>query len=74
MVTDHSDVVANEFAKLFNLSPSEILNHPHCLIGQSSEIVERIQQRREEFGINYITFGGASIDDVAPIVEALSGT
>ena len=73
VVTDHSDIVANEFAKLFNLSTSEILDHPHCLIGHTSEIIERIQQRREEFGINYITFGGAAIDDVAPIVEALSG-
>ena len=74
VITDHRDVVANEFAKLFNLSSSEILDHPHCLIGQTSEVIEKIQRRREEFGINYITFGGAAIDDVAPIVEALSGT
>ena len=73
VITDHRDAVAGEFSKLFNLSPDEILNHPHCLIGQSSEIIEQIQQRRDQYGINYITFGGAIIDEVAPIVEALNG-
>jgi probable F420-dependent oxidoreductase len=74
VVTDHRDVVAEEFSKLFNLTPEEILNHPHCLIGQPNEIIDRIQQRRDEYGINYITFGGAVLDEVAPIVEALAGT
>ena len=74
VVTDHRDVVAEEFAKLFNLTPEKILNHPHCLIGQPNEIIDRIQQRRDEYGINYITFGGAALDEVAPIVEALAGT
>jgi|TARA_B100000530_G_scaffold306516_1_gene230580 probable F420-dependent oxidoreductase len=74
VVTDHRDAVQGEFAKLFGLDVSDIANHPHCLIGPVEELVEKIQQRREELGINYVTFGGAVIDDVAPIVEALSGT
>ena len=74
VVTDHRDDVQGEFAKLFGLEASEIANHPHCLIGPVDELVEKIQQRREELGINYVTFGGAVIDDVAPIVDALSGT
>ena len=41
-------------------------DHPHCLIGQTSEVIEKIQRRREEFGINYITFGGAAIDEWLP--------
>ena len=74
VVTDHLDAVKGEFAKLFGLEASDIANHPHCLIGPVEELVEKIQRRREELGINYVTFGGAVIDDVAPIVEALSGT
>ena len=74
VVTDHRDAVQGEFAKLFGLDVSDIANHPHCLIGPVEELVETIQQRREELGINYVTFGGAVIDEVAPIVEALSGT
>ena len=74
VVTDHRDVVQEEFANLFRLEVSEIANHPHCLIGPVEELVEKIQQRREELGINYVTFSGAVIDDVAPIVDALSGT
>ncbi len=74
VVTDHVDAVSGEFSKLFGLSPEEIQNHPHCLIGPVGQIIESIQQRREELGISYITFGGAVIDDVAPIVEALTGS
>ena len=74
VVTDHVDVVVGEFAKLFGLSSEEIMNHPHCLIGPVGQIIDSIQQRREDFGISYVTFGGAALDDVAPIVEALSGT
>ena len=74
VVTDHRDAVQGEFAKLFGLDVSDIANHPHCLIGPVDELVEKIQQRREELGINYLTFGGAVIDDVAPIIDALSGS
>ena len=74
VVTNHRDAVQEEFAKLFGLDVSDIANHPHCLIGPVEELVEKIQQRREELGINYVTFGGAVIDDVAPIIDALSGT
>lgn len=74
VVTDHTEIVQEEFAKLFGLEASEIANHPHCLIGPVGELIEKIQQRREELGINYVTFSGAVIDDVAPIIDALSGT
>tara|TARA_B100000029_G_C17546030_1_gene948491 strand:- start:717 stop:1682 length:966 start_codon:yes stop_codon:yes gene_type:complete len=74
VVTDHVDAVCGEFAKLFDLSADEIQNHPHCLIGPVDHIIESIRQRREEYGINYITFGGAVMDDVAPVVEALAGS
>ena len=40
VITDHRDVVANEFAKLL-IYLLQILDHPHCLIGQTSEIIER---------------------------------
>ena len=73
VVTDHTEAVQGEFAKLFGLEASDIANHPHCLIGPVEELIDTIQQRREDLGINYITFSGAVIDDVAPIVEALSG-
>ena len=74
VVTDHADDVANDFAKLFGLTAEEILNHPHCLIGPVEQIIESLQKRREEFGINYVTFSGPVVDEVAPIVEALSGS
>ncbi|MEE2682781.1 MAG: TIGR03621 family F420-dependent LLM class oxidoreductase [Actinomycetota bacterium] len=74
VVTDHVDAVCGEFAKLFGLSADEIQNHPHCLIGPVDHIIDSIRQRREEYGINYVTFGGAVMDDVAPVVEALAGS
>jgi probable F420-dependent oxidoreductase len=74
VVTDHPEAVQEEFAKMFGLEASEIANHPHCLIGPVGELIEKIQQRREEFGINYVTFSGSAVDDVSSIIGALAGT
>lgn len=72
VVTDHGDAVRGQFAELFGLTPEQIADHPHCLIGSIDECVETIQQRHETYGINYVTFGGAVIDDVAEIVARLT--
>jgi probable F420-dependent oxidoreductase len=74
VVTDHPEVVQEEFAKMFGLEASDIADHPHCLIGPVGKLIEKVQQRREELSINYVTFSGATIDDVSPIIDALVGT
>ena len=56
------------------LSPEAVLQSPQCLIGTVNEIVETLQERRERYGISYVTVPGEAIDAFAPVVERLAGT
>ena len=40
----------------------------------STRSATALVERRERYGISYITFGVAAIESVAPIVERLTGT
>jgi hypothetical protein len=48
--------------------------HPHALIGSVDSICEQLHERRDTYGISYVTFGGSVVESVAPIVERLAGT
>ncbi|WP_323673354.1 hypothetical protein [Candidatus Poriferisodalis multihospitum] len=52
----------------------DLARHPHALIGSVSEICETLQQRRDTYGISYVTVRGANMAEFAPVVAALSGT
>jgi probable F420-dependent oxidoreductase len=56
------------------LSPEAVLQSPQCLIGTVNQIVETLQERRERYGISYVTVPGEAIDAFAPVVERLAGT
>ena len=55
-------------------SGEEILDAPYCLIGTVAHIVEQLQERRERWGISYITVHGGHVDALAPVIEKLAGT
>jgi len=52
---------------------AELLDSPHAMIGSVEQIVETLQERREHYGISYITVAG-DIDAFAPVVARLAGT
>jgi probable F420-dependent oxidoreductase len=57
------------------LSIAEMLDSPYLLFGTVDQIVEQLQERRERYGISYLTFYGEHhLDICAPIVARLSGT
>lgn len=74
VVTEDEDATLGMMAPMFGLTPQELADHPNALIGPIGVLIERIQERRERYGINYVTFGASVMRDVAPIVEALAGT
>lgn len=61
------------FAPNQTVTPEEILNSPHFLIGSLDQICEGIIQRRERFGISYITVLEKDLDTFAPVVARLTG-
>jgi hypothetical protein len=60
------------------LTPEEAIDMPHALVGSLDQMVETLQQRREQYGFSYIVFSSGLTGDawrtLAPIVTRLAGT
>jgi len=56
------------------LSTEQILASPRFLIGTIDQIVADLQERRERYGISYITVFGEHVDTFSPVVARLAGT
>jgi len=74
VVTDQRDATLEKMAPMFALEPEQFAHHPHALIGSVQSICEQLIERRETYGISYVTFGASAASSVAPIVERLAGT
>jgi len=79
-ITDDAKAVAEQLGAEMGLSPEEMRAHPLALIGTVDDICDQLQERRETYGISYVTIlvdailpGTATIRDFAPIVERLAG-
>jgi len=51
-----------------------ILTSPQFLVGTVEQIVEDLQERRERYGISYLTVFGDYVDVLSPVVACLAGT
>lgn len=60
-------------ARMFGLPVEDALDSPLSLVGTVEEIVTRVLDRRERFGISYYVVPAAQVADFAPVVERLSG-
>jgi alkanesulfonate monooxygenase SsuD/methylene tetrahydromethanopterin reductase-like flavin-dependent oxidoreductase (luciferase family) len=47
---------------------------PAALMGSTDEMVEHLQRVRERLGISYVTIWDEFIEDLAPVVERLTGS
>ena len=74
VVTDQREVAMEKMAARFGLTPEQFAQHPHALIGSVDSICEQLLERRETYGISYITFGASVVDAVEPVVARLAGT
>ena len=74
IVTDQRDATMQAMAPRFGLEADQLASHPHTLIGSVDAICDQLVERRETYGISYVTFGASVFDSVVPIVERLAGT
>lgn len=51
-----------------------MLRFPFLLYGTRSSVRELLRERRERYGINYISIPGQAMDEFGPVVEELRGT
>ena len=66
------DHVADQSTDL-TLEPEQFAEHPPALIGSVDSICEQLIERRDTYGISYVTFGASVLDAVVPIVQRLAG-
>ncbi len=74
MVTNDGVTARERMGAGLGMSSDEMAAYPHALIGSVGEICEMLQERRQDYGINYVTVGGAAMRDFAPVVDQLAGT
>jgi probable F420-dependent oxidoreductase len=73
-VSDDPGKLAERIAPGYGMSPAEVLESPHVLVGSVEQMVDTLQQRRERYGFSYVVFSGDVHDALAPVVAKLAGT
>ncbi len=74
VVTDQRDDTLTKMAPGMGLEPDVLGAHPHGLIGSIDQICDQLVERRDRYGISYITFSGRAAASIVPVVERLAGT
>lgn len=73
VVTDDRESFADAVAPALGLTGEQALQSPHALAGTVEQLCETIIERRERFGLSYITIGVDALDAFAPVVARLAG-
>jgi len=68
-----SAMQSETMAGRFGVSPGEFASHPHALFGSASQICDTLVERRERYGVSYVTVAQRHLDEFAPVVAALAG-
>jgi MoxR-like ATPase len=73
-ITDDTEDAYTRMAASTGISVDVLRDHPNVLAGPPDAIVETLQQRRETYGINYVTLQQRQAQKFAPVVAQLTGT
>jgi probable F420-dependent oxidoreductase len=72
-VGSSGDAVAAQRASERGLDVAEFVESPHVLLGEPSEIADKLEERRERYGISMIHVHGSMLRIFAPVVDLLAG-
>jgi probable F420-dependent oxidoreductase len=73
-IVDNREEFAGMVAQGFGLTAEQGLSIPHFCVGTEEQIIEDLQQRREEYGFSYVVISGGAEETMAPIVAKLAGS
>ena len=73
-VTNNTSATVAAMAQAMGMDPETMAHHPHALIGSVDEICETLEQRREIYGISYVTLSHRDMQMMAPVVQRLNGS
>jgi probable F420-dependent oxidoreductase len=74
VISDDPEGTLEAMASRFGVGAAEFAAHPHALIGSVDSICDTLQERRERYGISFVTIPQRNLDDFAPVVARLAGT
>ncbi|MEU6644410.1 TIGR03621 family F420-dependent LLM class oxidoreductase [Saccharomonospora sp. NPDC046836] len=73
-VTADAGGALERVATTMRVDPDGLLDHPNVLIGSADEIADRLWQRRETLGVNYVSIQQSQLDSFAPVAARLAGS
>lgn len=73
-ITDDAAGTISGLAQMLAVDTEMIVSSPFALIGSVDHIIDKLQERREQWGLSYVIIGEENIDDFAPVVSRLTGT
>lgn len=74
VLTDDRQATLEKMAPMLGLTPEQLAEYPHALIGSVDGICELLEERRADYGISYVTIGTSNADAFAPVVAKMTGT
>lgn len=72
-ITADGATLIERLSRRFAAPSADVLESPLILVGTESEIIDRLQRRRDRWGYSYITLQGHKAHEFAPVVAHLSG-
>jgi probable F420-dependent oxidoreductase len=71
MITDQPRAVAAPLAKEYGMEVDEVFETPLVLVGSVNQMAETLEQRRERFGLSYITVFEKDLESLAKVIDRL---
>jgi len=72
-VTDDPAAATARIAGMVGAPAEGVADHPNVLVGSVDELVDRLEERRARYGVNYVTVQQTAVDAFAPTVARLAG-
>ena len=72
--SDDRSGTAEMMSGLFGISPEEMLEVPHALMGTVDEMCADLEARRDRWGFSYFVAQHDAMDALAPVIARLAGT
>ena len=72
-ITDDVPAASARIAGMLRFPADQLTAHPNVLFGSVDEVVDLLQERRERYGVNYVTVQQSELERFAPVVERLAG-
>jgi hypothetical protein len=71
LITDHGRDAAEPLGKEYAMDADQVFETPLVLIGSVDQIAQTLEQRRERFGLSYITVFEKDVENLARVIDRL---